>query len=308
MVKKAFLFPGQGAQYPGMGKDFYLEYSSARRVFNEADEVMGFPLSEYIFEGSHEDLKKTEITQPAILATSVAVFEVIKEQGYYPDAVAGFSLGEYSALVAAEALPLEEALPLVQKRGKYMQEAVPLGEGGMVAVVGLDNKKVEELCDSSKGVVEPSNYNCPGQVVISGENEALKEVADKAREKGAKRVIELNVSAPFHCSLLQPVEDKMERELSRVNLKYAKVPVVTNVSAELLQDPEEIKEALIKQVSNPIKWETCMEKLLAQGLDYFIEMSPGNVLTGFMKKISRQVFTLPVDSLEALEKLKENME
>ncbi len=302
MGKKAVLFPGQGAQYVGMGKDLYENSMAARKVYDLADEVLGFELSSYIFAGEEDDLQKTEITQPAILATSIAAYELVKEQGIIPEAAAGFSLGEYSALVVAEALSLEESLPLVQKRGRYMQEAVPLGRGGMAAVIGLAKDQVEEACRQTQkwGTVEPANYNCPGQIVVSGEREAVHRVMEKVKEMGAKRVIELKVSAPFHCSLLQPVEEKMSRELARISLKPAKIPIVANYNAALLQKPEEIKEALIKQVSHPIKWDECTQNLLCRDFDFFLEVGPGKVLTGFVKKISRQAMVVPAGDLEAI--------
>ncbi len=309
MVKQAFLFPGQGAQYPGMGKDLYQSYRAARRVFDEADRVLGFSLTEIIFNGAESELQKTEITQPAVLATSVAVYRVVTEEGGRPEAVAGLSLGEYSALVAAEAFTLEQALPLVQKRGRYMQEAVPRGKGGMAAIIGLQREEVEDICRraASGGVVEPSNYNCPGQVVISGEAETVKEAARLAREAGAKRAVELKVSAPFHCSLLRPVEEKMARELDRLELKPARIPVVANVSAEFVTEPEQVRKALVKQVSHPVRWEDSIKMLLGRGYDFFLELGPGKVLTGFMKKISREVYAAQVDSAPSLEKVREDL-
>jgi len=310
MSKRAFLFPGQGTQYLGMGKDLFQDYASARGVFERADEVLGFKLTEVIFNGSEEDLQKTEVTQPAVLTVSIAVYRaLVEEKGIYPQVVGGLSLGEYSALVAAGALSLEEALPLVQKRGKYMQEAVPEGKGSMAAVIGLSREKVEELCrhGAQWGVVQPSNYNCPGQIVISGEAEAVAKTAELARQEGAKRALELKVSAPFHCELLSPVEDKMARELEEVNLASPRVPVIANVNAGLLESPKEIKEALIKQVSHPVMWEDSMNRLLEMGYDFFLELGPGRTLTGFMRKISRGAYMAQVDNCASLDKLEKEI-
>lgn len=288
MTKIAFLFPGQGAQYVGMGRELYDRYPAARAAFEETACVLGEDLTRIIFDGPEEELQETINTQPAILATSIAAYKTLIDLGIRPQAVAGLSLGEYGALVAAGVLSFERALPLVQKRGSFMQEAVPLGQGSMAAVMGLSTPQVEEVCLAAceEGIVAPANYNCPGQIVISGQSKAVKKALLGAREAGAKKVVELRVSAPFHCSLLAPVEDKMAALLDQEELNSPQVPVVFNISAAYEKDPAKIKTALIKQVSSPILWEQSMRKLLQDGFDCFIEMSPGNTLTRLMKKIA----------------------
>ncbi len=307
MQKQAFVFPGQGAQYVGMGKELSQHYYSARKTFKEADEILGFKLSNIVFNGTKEALQKAVITQPAIVTASIAAFRVLLEQGILPGAVAGLSLGEYSALVAAGAMDFEDAVLLVQKRGKYMQEAVPQGEGAMAAIMGLERKKVEELCNqgSTIGVVEAVNYNCPGQIVIAGKRKAVEETCKIAREAGAKKVITLAVSVPFHCRLLQSVEKKMAQELKKIKLSPPSTPFVANYNASYLYEPQEIKKALIKQVSNPVYWEDSMRLLLADGYSRFIEVGPGKTLSSFIKKISSKTWTAQIDNYSSLQKLVE---
>lgn len=305
MNKQVFMFPGQGAQYVGMGQDLAKKYPVARETFEEADEALGFKLSDFIFNGTSESLKQTEITQPAIVATSIATLRVLQEREIFPEAVAGLSLGEYSALVAADVLSFEDAILLVQKRGKYMQDSVPPGEGLMAAILGLDREKVLEICrqSSEPGVVEPVNYNCPGQIVIAGNKVAVKKTCARLREAGARRAIELAVSVPFHCRLLRPVEQKMAQELNNIDLRSPEVSFVANYNASYLHETEEIKEALVKQVSNPVLWEDSMELLLDDGYNRFIEVGPGKVLTGFMKKISPGAWAAQVGSEASLSKI-----
>lgn len=307
MGKTAFIFPGQGAQYVGMGLEMAKMYPAARQVFRLADEVLGFNLSDTVFYGSEEDLKKTEVTQPAIVATSIAVLEVLRQYGLEPDGVAGLSLGEYSALVAAGSLAMEDALPLVQKRGRYMQEAVPPGVGGMAAILGLERSLVKEACRqaSAVGVVEPANYNSPDQIVVAGEISAVRKACEIARELGAKRTVELPVSVSFHCSLLKGVEPLLERELEQVPVKAAAVPVVANISAGYVETPEQIREALVRQVSNAVLWQDSVEKLISDGFDTFIEVGPGKSLTGLMKKINPAVTARHVEDAKSLEKVLE---
>lgn len=304
MSKRVFLFPGQGSQYVGMGKELAENYSCAREVYLEADEVLKTNLSKIIFEGNEEDLKKTQITQPAVLTTSIAILSVLKAGGITPDAAAGLSLGEYSALVCAGVMSFRDALHVVQNRARYMQETVPLGKGSMAAILGLDPDEVRDLCEKSLsfGHVEPANYNCPGQIVIAGHREAVEEVCRLAKEKKARAVI-LSVSVPFHCKLLSPVEEKMASLLSKIPLKEASIPVVANVSASFVRYPEEIRESLIKHVSRPVLWEDSMKLLLENNYKLFIEIGPGRVLTGFMKKIDKDVPAIHVENLETLERL-----
>ncbi len=309
MGKAAFLFPGQGAQYIGMGKDFFDKYDVAREIFKRADDILNFPISELIFNGG-EDLSRTAITQPAILLTSVAIHAVLKEEGLVPDAVAGLSLGEYSALVAAGAFSLEDALPLVQKRGIYMQEAVPSGRGMMVAVIGAGRVDVENICKraSSLGIVQPANFNYPGQIVISGECKAVKEAMEIAREERlARRMVVLKVSAPFHCKLMLPVQEKLSAELDKIKIESPGVPLVSNVSGRFVTDPQRIKESLIKQVSNTVRWEDSIINLIGAGFDTFVEIGPGKVLTGFMNKIAPDVSSSSINDVESWLQVKEGV-
>jgi [acyl-carrier-protein] S-malonyltransferase len=309
MAKIAILFPGQGAQYVGMGREFYDNFPAARAVFDRAAMILGDSFLHTIFYGPEEDLAQTENTQPAVLATSIAVYRVLEELGCRALAVAGLSLGEYSALVAAGTLEFDQALPLVQKRGRFMQEAVPFGEGTMAAVMGLTNEKIEAVCRaaSASGVVSPANYNCPGQVVISGRTEAVRLALNLAREAGAKKIVELKVSAPFHCSLLEPVEQQLARELEAITLSPPAVDVVFNVSADYETEPSRIKEHLIKQVSCPILWEQSIRRLCADGFDTFIDTGPGKSLPKLLKRIDPSAYTAAVDDLSSLEAVRDHL-
>lgn len=304
MGKLAFIFPGQGAQYVGMGKQIAEVYKSADAIFDEAALALGFDVKKMIFESDDETLKITENTQPTIVTASVACMQPLLEKGIKPDVVAGLSLGEYSAHVAAGTLTFKDAVSLVKKRGKYMQEAVPIGEGTMAAVLGLDNNAVIECCyeASSVGIVEPANFNCPGQVVVAGEVKAVEKVVELTKEKGAKRSMVLSVSAPFHCSMLKPAGGKLAAEFEKITFNDMKLPVVANVSAEYIQDNKKVKDLLIRQVSNPVQWEESVKAMIADGVDTFIEIGPGKVLSGFVKKINKDVKTLNVDDLDSLNK------
>jgi [acyl-carrier-protein] S-malonyltransferase len=280
-MKTAFIFPGQGSQAVGMGKDL------AEKYLDQANQILGFDLKRLCLEGPEEELKKTEITQPAILSVSVAAFEALKSKGTPPpSAVAGHSLGEYSALVAASALSFQDAVRIVRLRGKFMQEAVPLGEGAMAAVMGADNDRIKEICEQT-GNVWPANFNSPGQVVISGKKKAVESAGAKLREAGAKRVILLAVSAPFHCPLMQPAADRLKAELEKIRIKDAQVPLVANVTAAYVTKGDEIRALLIKQVTGPVLWEESIKKMIGDGITAFVEVGPGTVLSGLIKKIER---------------------
>lgn len=304
MNKLAFIFPGQGAQYVGMGKDLYNNFKEARNIFDEADKALNEKISKICFEGPEEKLQETVNTQPAILTHSMTCFSILKAHGIIPDIVAGLSIGEYSALVAAESIKFEQAVPLVQKRGRFMQEAVPLGEGSMAAILGLTKEEVLEICNtaSKEGIVEAANFNCPGQIVIAGEAKAVSAAIELAKEKGAKKAIPLSVSAPFHCSLMKPAAEKLSVELEKVDIANPKIPVVANVNAEIVSSSNAIKEFLIRQVYSPVFWEDCVKKMMDFGADVFVEVGPGKALSGFVKKISKDVTVLNAGDSESLQK------
>lgn len=253
MGKTAFIFSGQGAQYVGMGKSLYENFPVAREIFDEADEVLKDRITQLCFDGPDESLQKTANTQPAVLVHSIACYSVLKKEGIIPDMVAGLSLGEYSALVAAESLEFRQAVPLVRKRGELIQETAPIGKGAMAAILGLKREDVLTICETASvaGVVEAANYNCPGQIVISGEVQAVKKAVELARLEGARRAIMLMVSAPFHCSLLKPVAESLAKELEKVKIKDSKIPIISNVNAEFVEEACTVKDLLIKQVSSP---------------------------------------------------------
>lgn len=300
-MKTAFLFPGQGAQFVGMGSDFYEHYPEAKAIFEQAESVLGSNFLAMIFEGPESSLQMTENTQPAILTVSVAIYKVLEKHfALKPEGMAGLSLGEYSALVAAGSLSFKDALPFVQKRGIYMQEAVSAGEGLMTAIMGLDHEKVEEICReaSSEGLVSPANYNCPGQIVVSGNKKAVQFAAKLASEAGAKRITELKVSAPFHCALLEPVEARLSDQLEQIEVNEPEVPVVFNISARADIEPARIKNNLVNQVSNPILWEQSIHTLIAMGVDTFVGLGPGNSLSRLMKRIAPEYKTHAVETIE----------
>lgn len=288
MGKVALVFPGQGAQYVGMASDIYNNDDIAKKIIDEAERSVGINLKKIMFEGSDEELAKTENTQPAIVTHSIALFESLKDKiDLKYDACLGLSLGEYSALVAAEAMDFNDAVAVVKKRGKYMQESVPLGKGTMAAILGLDREKVNEVIEQvDNGIIEVANYNSPGQIVISGETGAVKDSISLFKENGAKKAVVLNVSAPFHSSMLEPAGLKLKKELDDIKLRKCKVSVVSNVKADYYTD--NYKDLLVSQVSSSVLWEDSIEKLINEGFDTFIEIGPGKVLKGFINKISKK--------------------
>ncbi|MCK8058076.1 MULTISPECIES: ACP S-malonyltransferase [unclassified Fusibacter] len=304
MSKIALVFPGQGAQYVGMGQELSERYPEAKKIFDLATSVIGYDMSEMCFSGPEEALKITENTQPTILTASVATYEVLKKAGVKADVFAGLSLGEYSALVAAGALKFEDAVRIVKMRGKYMQEEVPLGIGGMAAILGLDDEAVEEACkrSSSVGIVEPANYNCPKQLVIAGEITAVEKAVEEAKALGAKKAVMLPVSAPFHTSMLKGAGVKLGTELDKYECGNFEVPVVANVDAQYYKGTEEVKHKLVDQVSNPVMWAKSVEQMVADGVTTFIEVGPGNALSKFIKKINKEVRILNVQDVASLEK------
>ena len=304
MNKLAFVFPGQGAQTVGMGKDFYDHYDVAKKLFKEADEALGYSITKMCFEGPEEDLRLTANTQPAILTVSVIAAEILKENGIVPDIAGGHSLGEYSALVTAGVLDFKDAALLVHKRGTYMQEAVPVGEGGMAAVMGLERDKIVEICAEASKIapVQAVNFNCPGQTVIAGAIKGVEEAAAKLTEAGAKKCLILPVSAPFHSTLMEPAAAKLAVELDKVEIRDAKISVVANVTGGIVTSASDIKESLVKQAASPVKWEDCVATMTAFGADTFVEAGPGKTLCGFNKRIDRKIKSLNVEDISSLEK------
>ena len=305
----AFLFPGQGSQAVGMGKDLADQHSIARRTFEEADEALGYKLSQLCFEGPEEKLRLTEITQPAILTASVAAWRLLDAKGLKPAFVAGHSLGEYSAHVAAGTLDFADAVRTVRNRGKYMQEAVPVGVGAMAAILGMDPERVLAVChDAANGeVCEPANINSAEQIVISGNAGAVQRAADLATERGAKRAVMLPVSAPFHCSLMKPAKDLLAVDLQTLSFRQPGVPIACNVDAALLQDGDRSRDALIRQVTGSVKWHQSIQLLIAQGVERFIEVGPGKVLSGLMRQIDRSKSSSNVGDEASLRKTLDNL-
>ena len=305
MPKTAFLFPGQGSQKPGMGRELAENFATARRIFEEADNVLGFAVSQLCFEGPEESLKLTENTQPAILTCSIATLAVLREKGLEPGYVAGHSLGEYSAMVAAGALSFPDALRLVRRRGRYMQEAVPDGLGAMAALMGLAPEKLDEVCQQAAGgeIVSPANLNSPGQVVIAGHRGAVERAVEVAKTAGARKAVLLHVSAPFHCALMQPAAERLAVDLDAVSIADPKVPLINNVAAIEITTAEAAREGLKKQVVNAVRWEDSMRLLVGRGVDRFIEVGCGKVLTGLLRNIDRSLNGVHVEDLATLEKL-----
>lgn len=300
MSKIAFIFPGQGAQACGMGKDFYEQTETGKRIFDKATQLMGFSMPQLCFE-ENDRLDITEYTQAAMVTVSIAMMRVLEENGIKPDVAAGLSLGEYCALAAAGVMSDEDAIRTVRQRGILMQEAVPVGEGAMAAILALDAAVIEEVTGAMEGVWI-ANYNCPGQIVISGEKAAVEEACEKLKAAGAKRAVMLNVSGPFHSGMLTAAGEKLGQVLSRVELHEPRIPYVANVTAQYVKSAGEVKELLTRQVSSSVRWQQSVEAMIGDGVDTFIEIGPGKTLAGFMRKISRDVKTLNVEKLEDIGK------
>ena len=302
MGKVAFVFPGQASQYSGMGKELAEKYAVARAVFEEADKALGFSISKMCWEGTEEELKQTANTQPAILTCSVAAFRVAAEKDLQPDYVAGHSLGEYSALVAAGGLKFVDAVQLVRKRGQYMQDAVPAGVGAMAAILGLSPAVVADACKraAKHEICTPANLNSPEQTVISGHAGAVKRAVEIASQLGAKRAVILPVSAPFHCALMMPAQEKLANDLQKSAFSDLSMPLVTNVDADTETKSSEAKDALVRQVSMPVRWEESVRSLIDEGVNTFVEVGPGRVLTGLLRQIERSVAALNIEDEKSL--------
>lgn len=301
MGKTAFIFPGQGAQYIGMGKDFYEQIPVSKEVFELASNVSGLDVAALCFE-ENDKINITEYTQIAMLAMEVAILKAIEERGYKPDVTAGLSLGEYGAITAAGVMSAEDVFKVIRKRGIYMQEAVPEG-GAMVAVLGLDTAVIEEVCAKTEGVISIANYNCPGQIVITGESDAAERAVQALKEAGAKRCVPLNVSGPFHSCMLEDAGEKLGQVLNQATVCDIRIPYLSNVTADYVMDKEQVKPLLVRQVSSPVRWQQSVERMIADGVDIFVEIGPGKTLSGFMRKINKEVKTLNIVKVEDLEKL-----
>lgn len=301
MNKIAFVFPGQGAQYIGMGKDFYEQYESCKEIFDLASKVTGLDIPALCFE-ENDKLNITEYTQVCMLAVSAAILKVLEERGVHSFVNAGLSLGEYGALAASKVLSLEDAFKVVRQRGIFMQEAVPSG-GAMAAVIGMDGEKIAEICDNTEGIVSVANYNCPGQIAITGEETAVQKACETLKEAGARRIVPLNVSGPFHSAMLTEAGSKLGSVLDDVEIREVQTPYVSNVTAEYVTDKNQVKELLQKQIYSSVRWQQSVENMIAQGVDTFIEIGPGKTLSGFLRKINRDMTALNVEKVEDIDKV-----
>ena len=302
-MKQAFIFPGQGSQKVGMTRDLYDKYDVVKSLLKEADETLGFSLSRLMFEGPDTELVKTEFTQPAVLTAGVAAARVLAENEIFPDVAAGHSLGEYTALVAACAMDFSDAVHTVHLRGKFMQEAVPLGRGGMAAVMGLSPEDIVAVCETVSqkfGAVQAVNFNCPGQTVIAGTSDAVAAACDALKEAGAKRAIPLNVSAPFHSSLMEPAAARLKEVLDKIEIRDAAIPVIANVNAKEETKAADIRANLVQQAAHAVHWEESVREMIAAGTETFIEVGPGTVLSGFMKKIDKTKTSLHAEDEETI--------
>lgn len=299
MSKIAFVFPGQGAQYTGMAKDFYEKFPVSREVFEKASKVSGLDIKTLCFE-ENENLNITEYTQIAMLTAEIAILRAVEEAGIHSQVNAGLSLGEYGALAASGVMREEDAFAIVRKRGILMQEAYPTG-GAMSAILGTDAELIEKICEETPGIVSIANYNCPGQIVITGEEKAVLTAGEALKAAGARRVIPLKVSGPFHCELLKEAGKKLGEELEKIEIQTFAIPYVTNVTAQYVTESDYVKNLLVKQVSSSVRWQQCVEQMINDGVDTFIEIGPGKTLTGFLKKINRNVKALHIEKIEDLE-------
>ncbi|MCD8232315.1 MAG: ACP S-malonyltransferase [Clostridiales bacterium] len=301
MKKTAFIFPGQGSQYIGMGKDFYENFTCAKEVIDLAEKVNGIDMKALLFE-ENDQINITKYTQIAMLADELAILRAVEEKGIHSDVNAGLSLGEYAALVASGVMTLEDAFRVIVKRGAYMQEAVPTG-GAMTAIIGLDNPTIERICEETEGIVSVANYNCPGQTVITGEEGAVARAAAALKEAGAKRCMPLNVSGPFHSAMLAEAGEKLAKELENVEIHDIATPYITNVTADYVSDKTQVKDLLKRQISSSVRWQQSIERMIADGVEVFIEIGPKKSLTGFMKKIDKSVPVYHVDTMADLDAL-----
>ncbi len=304
MSKTAIIFPGQGSQYVGMAKDFYDSYEDSKKIFDDADSVLDIDLKKICFE-ENEDINKTEFTQPAMVAAEVAIYEHVKNMGLRGDVFAGLSLGEYSALTACGAMDFKDAIRTVRQRGILMQNEVPLGEGAMAAVIATDADLIAKVCEETPGNVQIANYNCPGQIVISGETEALDKAVEALTAAGAKRIVKLNVSGPFHSKMLEPAGEKLYGYLKNVDIAEDFLPYVSNADACYVTDALKVKDLLRRQVYSSVRWQQSIEAMIAEGVDTFVEVGPGKTLSGFMRKINREMKCINIATVDDLKSASE---